>query len=640
LLSLFAVLGVVPLLLGVVYYRSSARSVERLLREDLSYRAADTAHDLNANLSAQESDLRRLAAADQLTRYVTARGGAADPRLQGVLPSPAADDKVPSEVEKTLREFMIEHAGLYSSLTLVDGDRQPLVLAEMSANSGDITFKTGALLPAQLASDERVWRARDLAVLRGPLARNATGFILRYDVPVPAFDYNEARPVVAGALIVELRLDALCERIVQGSVVSASAHSATDAQHLIIILDRAGEIVYHTNRVLNYQPVASAMPTFAPVAQEMATGQSGAEFFQDANARWLAVYQPVAGLDLSVAAAANADAALAGLQRTFAIGLVGTLLTALAAAVAASVIVAHTSQRINRVAEAAAEIAAGNLEQRLLVQSTDETQLLAESFNLMSDRLREQIAHEAENKQFQSFLRLSAMLTHDLKNAITGLAILVSNMERHMHRAEFRADAINSLRAATDKLRSIVARLHEPVRTLSGEYRHALAPTDLCALIARVLETTSADSAPLHTIERHLPAQLVVPVDAERIERVLENLVINALEAMGTTRGRLTIEAGVEDERHVFVSVCDTGLGISAEFIAKRLFHPFATTKERGIGLGLYTCREIVRAHGGRLDVKSEVGVGTCFRLVLPSEPVVRLSQTSAARSQQTTDAK
>jgi signal transduction histidine kinase len=213
-------------------------------------------------------------------------------------------------------------------------------------------------------------------------------------------------------------------------------------------------------------------------------------------------------------------------------------------------------------------------------------------------------------------------------------------MERHIHREEFRADAINSLRAATDKLRALVARLNEPVQTLSGEYRHALRTTDLVPVIKRVLATTAQPLVALHQVELELPAQLVAAVDAERIERVLENLVINALEAMGARSGRLTVAAGAEDAQHVFISVRDTGLGMTEEFIRTRLFRPFATTKEKGIGLGLYTCREIVAAHSGRIDVESEVGVGTCFRVVLPSTPVTRFSQTSAARSQQTTDAK
>jgi signal transduction histidine kinase len=65
--------------------------------------------------------------------------------------------------------------------------------------------------------------------------------------------------------------------------------------------------------------------------------------------------------------------------------------------------------------------------------------------------------------------------------------------------------------------------------------------------------------------------------------------------------------------------VADTGVGMTEEFMRTRLFHPFATTKSRGIGLGLFTCKEIVEAHGGRLEVESRPGAGTRFRVVLPS---------------------
>ncbi|HYX41601.1 MAG TPA: ATP-binding protein, partial [Pyrinomonadaceae bacterium] len=373
---------------------------------------------------------------------------------------------------------------------------------------------------------------------------------------------------------------------------------------------------------------------FTNIAQAMTSDARGAEFFTTANGeRWLAAYQPIDKLDLSVAVAADAAEADAGLQLIGTIGIALTLLLALAAAVILTIVLRRTSRHINRVAEAAAEIAAGNLEQRILVKSTDETRLLAESFNLMSDRLREHIAHEAESKQFQSFLRLSAMLTHDLKNAITGLSFLVNNMERQFHRAEFREDAISSLRAATDKLRAIVARLNEPARTLSGEYRHAIRETDLVPIIRHVLKTTAEPASALHQLESQLPDSLSAPVDGERIERVLENLIINALEAMGAKSGCLIVAAGTEGAGHIFISVCDTGVGMTEEFIRARLFRPFSTTKEKGIGLGLYTCREIVMAHGGRLDVQSKLGAGTCFRVVLPSTPVTRLSAPAAARS-------
>jgi signal transduction histidine kinase len=278
----------------------------------------------------------------------------------------------------------------------------------------------------------------------------------------------------------------------------------------------------------------------------------------------------------------------------------------------------RTARSIERVTEGAVAIAGGKLDQHIEVRSSDETRLLAETFNAMTDRLREQIARETETRQFESFMRLSAMLTHDLKNSILALSLLVSNMEQQFDREEFRADAMKSLTEATDKLRALVAKLSEPVRSLSGEFKRPR-PHDLIPIIKRALALTAEPSASLHEVEIHLPSSLVAVIDDERIERVIENLVLNALEAMGRKKGKLTVEAGPAEEGFVFFSVSDTGPGMTEEFQRKKLFHPFATTKPQGVGLGLYTCRELVKALGGRIEVESKRGSGTCFRIVLPS---------------------
>jgi signal transduction histidine kinase len=263
-------------------------------------------------------------------------------------------------------------------------------------------------------------------------------------------------------------------------------------------------------------------------------------------------------------------------------------------------------------------ITKGQLNQRIEVRSSDETRLLAESFNQMSDRLREQIAREAESRQFESFMRLSAMLTHDLKNSISALSLIVSNMERRAHREEFRADAMRALTEATDKLRALVAKLSEPVRSLSGEFKRPR-PLDIIPIIKRSLAATAEQASSTHEIEVHLPDSLIAVADDERIEKVLDNLVLNALEAMGAKEGKLTVEAGEAEKGFVFFSVADTGPGMTEEFQRTKLFRPFGTTKAKGVGLGLYTCRELIRALGGRIEVESERGSGALFRVVLPS---------------------
>ena len=85
--------------------------------------------------------------------------------------------------------------------------------------------------------------------------------------------------------------------------------------------------------------------------------------------------------------------------------------------------------------------------------------------------------------------------------------------------------------------------------------------------------------------------------------------------------GTLTIEAGQTTNGAPTFSVSDTGRGMTRTFIETRLFRPFSTTKKNGIGLGLYTCREVIKASGGTIEVESVEGAGTTFRVVLPSIP-------------------
>src|SRR5205085_8140728 len=137
----------------------------------------------------------------------------------------------------------------------------------------------------------------------------------------------------------------------------------------------------------------------------------------------------------------------------------------------------------------------------------------------VKERLREQLAREAEMRQFDSFMRLSAMLTHDLKNSILTLSLIVSNMREQFHNEGFRADAMKSLTEATDKMRAMVAKLSEPVRSLSGEFKRPH-PIDLIPIINGVLARTIEPSTSQHKVEIDLPSSLVAVADDERIEKV------------------------------------------------------------------------------------------------------------------------
>ncbi|HTP40861.1 MAG TPA: ATP-binding protein, partial [Nitrospiria bacterium] len=112
--------------------------------------------------------------------------------------------------------------------------------------------------------------------------------------------------------------------------------------------------------------------------------------------------------------------------------------------------------------------------------------------------------------------------------------------------------------------------------------------------------------------------------DPDRIKQVLLNLLLNAMQATGQGGAITVTTEHVKESAHdqfVRLSVADTGVGISSEHLEK-LFSPFFTTKGReGSGLGLMTCHHIVDQHRGSIDVESQLGVGTTFRLNLPIDP-------------------
>ncbi|MGI9106284.1 MAG: ATP-binding protein [Pyrinomonadaceae bacterium] len=629
--------SLVPVLLGVVFYRQSVKRIEEMVREDVESETVRIAQNVKDALRERELGLTHLAQSSALRDDVQSDVPPSAFATRNDASATGASAASSEGARAAIGDFISLNQERYSAITLVSAEpgRAPTRFEPPAAAGSNETprVKTGDLLPGQPRPDERVWAAFEPKPWRSPVTRTSTGTAcLVYTMPVFSSE-TERRP--RAAIVAELKLDALLQEAGNrpnagaNSASAAGAHAGNAAQpaaRLLIALDGAGQIIYHSNDALKYQPVNVAMPYFVGVAREMQAGRSGTIFYRAPadGMRWLASYQALDGLNLSVAVAGNFTRAVAGLRRTGLIVLGLSLSFALAATLLLFVIATRATRRIKRVTAAATAIATtGDLNQRLDLHAEDETRSLAEGFNRMSDRLRELIAHEAETRQFQSFVRLSAMLTHDLKNAIMGLSMLVTNMERQFHRAEFREDAISSLREATEKLGGLVARLSEPVKSLSGEYHRAPRPVDLIPVLKRVLATTAAPAASYYEIKTELPESLVAPVDVERIERVIENLLVNALEAMGAQGGLLTIAAGQESESLVFFSVADTGPGISEEFIRTRLFRAFATTKKRGIGLGLYTCREIVEAHGGRLDVESKLGSGTRFRVVLPSVPIL-----------------
>jgi signal transduction histidine kinase len=438
------------------------------------------------------------------------------------------------------------------------------------------------------------------------------GSILRYSVPVP-----NGSSELAGTLKGELNLEELISETT--AIISSSPEVAGPQHSFVAAIDSSGKIIHHTNNDFEGKMVSSALPEFLPIAEKLTRGVSGIERFQSSKAGdFITAFSPLPKWGVGLAVGYDRSQGAAGAHRW---GILGIVLALFGGTVTA-LLISHQAQKkshgIVRVEEGLSAIAKGELDRRIELGSGDEARVIADNINVMTERLRVQIAREEETKQFQSFVRLSAMLIHDLKNSIEALSLIVGNMERHFDNEQFRADALRSLTSATEKLKGIVSKLSRPLSSLSGEHAKPKS-LDLIPVIKRVERLTAEPLREKHAIEMKLPVNLFVYADPERIEKVIENLILNALEAMAHQNGRLTIEAGLTARGAATFSVSDTGPGMSRTFIDHQLFRPFSTTKKHGVGLGLYTCREVLQASAGSIEVESVEGVGTTFRVVLPS---------------------
>ena len=279
---------------------------------------------------------------------------------------------------------------------------------------------------------------------------------------------------------------------------------------------------------------------------------------------------------------------------------------------------------VTAIVAATRKVAEGDLHYTIALPQRDEIGALAQSFNAMTQKLSEAQRQVYQAQKLAAVGQLAAGVAHEINNPLTGVLTYSSFLlKRAADKPEFRDD-LEVIVRETQRCRGIVKGLLDFARPSPPE-KH---PTDINDVVERAIRIVQTQLA-AHGVEvqKQLRADLpMVQADANQIQQIIVNLLLNANDAIGERGGAVTLATTLRTNGDgaqvpgpaVEISVRDTGCGIPPANL-DRIFEPFFSTKGRkGTGLGLAVAWGIVEKHNGRIEVESEVGKGTAFRVLLP----------------------
>lgn len=281
---------------------------------------------------------------------------------------------------------------------------------------------------------------------------------------------------------------------------------------------------------------------------------------------------------------------------------------------------------IHRLAADFKRVAGGDLSVTFPVDSTDEIGELASAFNDMVEKLREREALEKRLYEAEHLSRvgqLASGIAHEIRNPLNYISLAIDHLSSEMvaNCPEKAAD----MTAVTDKIRDEVRRANYMVINFMNYGRPLKVRKTLISyeeLLDKTLPVLQDKLAEQQvTVELDIPADLPpLSLDPELMRNCITNFITNAAQAM-PEGGIIRLGAGLipDDPGWVQVTFADQGTGISEEDLSK-VFQPYFTTKDLGIGLGLAITERIIKEHGGTITVTSHPGNGTIFTVLLPME--------------------
>jgi len=284
---------------------------------------------------------------------------------------------------------------------------------------------------------------------------------------------------------------------------------------------------------------------------------------------------------------------------------------------------ARVTRPVEQLAGAARAVADGDWDVQVdNVRTTGEIKVLADAFDTMTRQLVDHRDRLVQAERVAAWRELARRLAHELKNPLFPLRITIDNLRRArtLSPAEFDEvfeESLTTLQTGLGNLNTVIGRFSDFAKMPAPEFGQVSINELVEQSVALFRAQLAAPGHPPVTVRLELdPAVGTIRADGEQVRRVVQNLLLNAIDAM-PEGGELRI-ATARVNGVVRIDVADTGQGLGEEE-RSRLFTPYYTTKQHGTGLGLAIVQSVVTDHRGKIWVDSEPGRGATFHIELPA---------------------
>ena len=257
---------------------------------------------------------------------------------------------------------------------------------------------------------------------------------------------------------------------------------------------------------------------------------------------------------------------------------------------------------------------------------------LAEQVAAVVERLQESQREVLRNEQLAAVGQLAAGVAHELRNPLQSMQLLVQSATAEGETGCLRGRDLTVLQEAVDRVKRSVQAFLDFARPPALEKQ----PTDLRAILQQTAELVTGRLRRQGTsLSCDMPSKpVIVEADPDQMRQLVLNLLLNALDAVATggrvsvrlripcsePNGSAAVAGQAASDAWVAMEISDDGRGLPAE-LGDRIFDPFVTTKDTGVGLGLAICRRVTEAHGGRLEASDRSPMGATFTVRLPRKP-------------------